>query len=54
MSKIKWVLGGVVVVATIAGANFYADQSLKNYYQGQKNSQDLLQMKYEDFIMGLL
>lgn len=55
MSKIKWVLGGgVVVVATLAGANFDADQSLKNYYQDQKSSQDLLQMKYEHFNMGLL
>lgn len=56
MSKIKWGVGGVVAVATLAvGGNLYADKSLQTYYQQEaKQPSKNLSLNYQNFQMGAL
>lgn len=56
MSKIKWGVGGVVAVATLAvGGNLYADKSLQTYYQQEaKQPTKNLSLNYQNFQMGAL
>lgn len=56
MSKIKWGVGGVVAVATLAvGGNIYADKSLQTYYQQEaKQPSKNLSLNYQNFQMGTL
>lgn len=54
MSKIKWGVGGVIAVATLAvGGNLYADKSLQTYYQQEvKQPSKNLSLNYKNFQMG--
>lgn len=56
MSKIKWGVGGVVAVATLAvGGNLYADKSLQTYYQQEaKQPSKNLSLNYQNFQMGAM
>lgn len=56
MSKIKWGVGGIVAVATLAvGGNLYADKSLQTYYQQEaKQPSKNLSLNYQNFQMGAL
>lgn len=56
MSKIKWGVGGIVAVATLAvGGNLYADKSLQTYYQQEaKQPTKNLSLNYQNFQMGAL
>jgi len=56
MSKIKWGVGGVVAVTTLAvGGNLYADKSLQTYYQQEaKQPTKNLSLNYQNFQMGAL
>ncbi|MGQ9375001.1 DUF945 family protein [Acinetobacter tandoii] len=56
MSKIKWGVGGVFAVATLAvGGNLYADKSLQTYYQQEaKQPSKNLSLNYQNFQMGAL
>lgn len=56
MSKIKWGVGGIVAVATLAvGGNLYADKSLQTYYQQEaKQPSKNLSLNYQNFQMGVL
>ena len=56
MSKIKWGVGGLVAVATLAvGGNLYADKSLQTYYQQEaKQPSKNLSLNYQNFQMGAL
>ena len=54
MSKLKWGLASlVVVVGGVAGANFYADHQLKQYYQTPSVNKNMLKVKYDHVQMGL-
>ena len=53
MSKLKWGLASlVVVVGGVAGANFYADHQLKQYYQTPSVNKNMLKVKYDHVQMG--
>lgn len=56
MSKIKWGVGGIVAVATLAvGGNLYADKSLQTYYQQEaKQLSKNLSLNYQNFQMGAM
>ncbi|MGH1399663.1 MAG: DUF945 family protein [Acinetobacter tandoii] len=56
MSKIKWGVGGIVAVATLAvGGNLYADKSLQTYYQQEaKQPSKNLSLNYQNFQMGAM
>ena len=53
MSKLKWGLASlVVVVGGVAGANFYADHQLKQYYQTPSINKNMLKVKYDHVQMA--
>lgn len=55
MSKIIWVAGSIIMlVASAAGANWYADQKIATYYEKVQlaEASDDLNIKYSNFKMG--